>query len=110
MNALTNLTKREIFSLCHSTAKKVTAKLGGQYSANFTCALRAIYADIRAAKAQPVVSVKPASNRVDFLASDALVNRSRYTPWEREFLISVAGRALSPKQQTVIDRLYAQHA
>lgn len=107
---LTTLTNKEIFKLCHSTAKKVTAKLGGHYSANFTLALRAIYTDIRAAKAKPVVSIS-ATSRVDFLASDALINRSRYTPWEREFLGSVAGhRYFSAKQQAVVDRLYAQHA
>lgn len=105
---LAALTNKEIFTLCHSTARKVTAKLGGNYHANFTFALREIYSDIKAARA----AAKPASIKVksDFLASDMLINRRIYSSWEQGFILSVAGhKNFSQKQASVIERLYAAH-
>lgn len=110
---LTSLTNKEIFRLCHSTAKKVTAKLGGHYSANFKFALIACYADIKAAKAAEAqkVAMNSLESKANFLASDMLANRKRYSQWEQEFVWNVANSSkFSAKQATIINRLYAQHA
>lgn len=109
MASLTTLTNSEIFGFAHSTAKKVTAKLGGHYSANFAIALKCLYADIKVAKAQ-AAAIK--SSAVQGLASDVLLHPKRYTQWERNFALSAAEQALyrplSAKQQTVVDKLVAK--
>lgn len=118
MANLTTLTNREIFGFAHGSAKKMTAKLGGHYSANFTCALRALYADIREAKAKAALVAKRQEhainhNNVNGLAHDALMHPRNYTAWEREFIFSVAEqaqrRSLSVKQIAIVNRLVAQH-
>jgi hypothetical protein len=108
MANLTTLSNSEIFRFAHSSAKKMTAKLGGHYSANFTCALRAIYGDIKTAKS---IAAASKANPTKALKNDVIARPDRYTRWEIEFVMSVANqaerRALSAKQQAIVNRLVA---